>query len=452
MFSLILFLLGIQLNIVTGEAAYLDNLDNASLTEFIGSKMPSVVVFEDRNYVIDFMNFGIKKFRNQIKFAKANLTYASEYKCVNNPCFVAFQDGKRILNYNGKTTDVDFTLWLNKVLTPHNYKIDFSSEQLIEIFLNGEDFLVGVDVDKRPSNVPDDLDFYQLSSDMMKKLRLNVTKGNYLFRSADRKLIPLNNNYEEVKDSKLTNLVKGNLSSKKYLVGFITDESNTTKVDEEITILNELANKFDNSCNFVFLNDIQGGPITQRALLQKANPPYFFVIDQEGDNKHRWVVQDIEEQSNYNYLESFLQRVINGEENFTLISAILPNQDNVTFKQICSKNFDEITQKNDTDVLVVITTPWCSHCKKFKVVLEKAAEVLQSYESIKFYWIDGTLNDLPDTFPNYEGYPTMFLWPAGKKSKEQIITFNNERSVEGIIKFLNNSATTDLTMFKYEQE
>ena len=155
-------------------------------------------------------------------------------------------------------------------------------------------------------------------------------------------------------------------------------------------------------------------------------------------------------QSNYEYLESFTQRVINGEEDFSLVSATLPNQDGVLFKQICSDNFDEITQKNDDDVLVVITAPWCSHCKNFKIVLEEAAEVLRDYKTIKFYWIDGTTNELPSTFPNYDGYPTMFLWPAGKKSKEQIVTFDDKRSVEGIINFLNISATTDLSNFKYD--
>ena len=72
-------MLNIQIKSITGESAYLDELDNESLVHFINSEMPSVVVFEDKKYVTNFMNFGINRFTNKIRFATSNLANAKDY-------------------------------------------------------------------------------------------------------------------------------------------------------------------------------------------------------------------------------------------------------------------------------------------------------------------------------------------------------------------------------------
>ena len=98
---------------------------------------------------------------------------------------------------------------------------------------------------------------------------------------------------------------------------------------------------------------------------------------------------------------------------------------------LVEKNFFDVVYDTSKDVLVYYYTPWCVPCKKLTPEYEKLATELKEYENIIIAKTNleenDNLNELVD------GYPTILLYPANKKSS---IEFNGNKDMDGLLKFL----------------
>ncbi|KAH0793326.1 Thioredoxin family protein [Histomonas meleagridis] len=447
------FLLAIRFPNPIGEATYLDEIDDSKIEEFIQSHNRSVIIFQKDNYVLDYMDYGIYRYRDQINIALASYEKSNLANCVFSPCIAAFSQGKHISNFAEYPTPTEFAGWLREIMNPKINNLEYPEQLRRFLSLKGA-HIIGVDTEEVPQNIPEDETFYNTSSSLFKFFDMKVDKGVYVYRFSDRQLIPYNGNFDDLKDSHLVNLNLFKSMEKPFFGGFITNDDNTTRAEEEISILDKLAVEFIDKANFVIADDYEGRSIIKKASLENAQAPYFFLLNSTDLGPNRWLIQNIQKQSNYTFIESFVRDAIDGKINFSKVSAQFPDEPpEVVFRQLTAVTFEEAVNQNDTDVLVVITAPWCGHCKHFKPVLNATAQmVVNKTDKIKFYWIDGTLNELPESFPNFDGYPTMFMWPAGKKRKEDVISFDEDRTIESIIKFLNESATTNISEYDFDFE
>ncbi|XP_005100751.1 protein disulfide-isomerase A3 isoform X2 [Aplysia californica] len=141
--------------------------------------------------------------------------------------------------------------------------------------------------------------------------------------------------------------------------------------------------------------------------------------------------------------EQFVRDVLAGKVEAYMKSEPIP-EDNDTpgkVKVVVGKNFDEIVNNEDKDVLIEFYAPWCGHCKSLAPKYDELAEKLKDEENVVIAKMDATANDVP---PNYEvrGFPTIYFAPKGNKSTPK--KYEGGREVDDFVKYLSKEATDGL--------
>eukprot|EP01117_Protostelium_nocturnum_P000742 TRINITY_DN1090_c0_g1_i1.p1 TRINITY_DN1090_c0_g1~~TRINITY_DN1090_c0_g1_i1.p1 ORF type:complete len:485 (-),score=188.99 TRINITY_DN1090_c0_g1_i1:480-1934(-) len=132
-------------------------------------------------------------------------------------------------------------------------------------------------------------------------------------------------------------------------------------------------------------------------------------------------------------LTEFAKNWVNGNVEAWIKSEPVPAQQE-DVKVVVGKTFNEIVLDDEKDVLIELYAPWCGHCKKLTPIYEELATKLKDVKNVVIAKMDATANDIPSPHYPAKGYPTIFLAPAGNKSKP--IAFKGERTVEGFESFL----------------
>ena len=60
-----------------------------------------------------------------------------------------------------------------------------------------------------------------------------------------------------------------------------------------------------------------------------------------------------------------------------------------------AKNFDEVVNDPERDVLIEFYAPWCGHCKSLAPKYEELAEKLKDEPGVTIAKMDATANDVP---------------------------------------------------------
>ncbi|SCU95097.1 LAMI_0F00958g1_1 [Lachancea mirantina] len=114
-------------------------------------------------------------------------------------------------------------------------------------------------------------------------------------------------------------------------------------------------------------------------------------------------------------------------------------QESSVFK-IVGKNHDEIINDAEKDVLVKYYAPWCGHCKRLAPIFEELAEVYafdsDAKDKVLIADVDATLNDVN---VEIEGYPTLYLYPAGNKSVP--VVYQGARTIESFLEFIEENGS-----------
>lgn len=119
-----------------------------------------------------------------------------------------------------------------------------------------------------------------------------------------------------------------------------------------------------------------------------------------------------------------------------------PTENTDPVKVVVGNTFKEIVLDSDKHVLIEAYAPWCGHCKKFAPIYEEAAKKLANHPDIVIAKMDGAANEYPGF--DIQGFPTIKLYRRGHKTEP--IDFGENRTLEGIIKFLETE--TGLTLKK----
>lgn len=140
-------------------------------------------------------------------------------------------------------------------------------------------------------------------------------------------------------------------------------------------------------------------------------------------------------------LEKFISDFLADKLEPYMKSEELPQDNTTPVKVLVGKNFDEIVNDADKDVLIEFYAPWCGHCKKLTPIYEELAEKLKGESEITIAKMDATANDVPSQF-NVRGFPTIYFAPKGDKKNPKV--YNGGREVADFISYLAKESTNPL--------
>merc|ERR1712023_56151 len=155
----------------------------------------------------------------------------------------------------------------------------------------------------------------------------------------------------------------------------------------------------------------------------------------EGDMKKFGFDKDITAANVKAHLTAFHS----GELKPTLKSEEPPTPNDAPVTVVVGTTFDEIVMDDSKDVLVEFYAPWCGHCKALAPAYDELGQLYASDELSKLVTIakvDATLNDVPDEI---QGFPTIKLFPAGKKDAP--IDYSGSRTVEDLVQFIKENGS-----------
>lgn len=109
---------------------------------------------------------------------------------------------------------------------------------------------------------------------------------------------------------------------------------------------------------------------------------------------------------------------------------------------VVGSTFDKLVTKSDKDVLIEFYAPWCGHCQKLEPIYKKLGKAFANNNKIAIAKIDATSNDYPSEF-SVSGFPTIYYVPA--EDKKNIISYDGDRSLDDLTKFVNKQLKTDST-------
>jgi len=400
---------------------------------FRSRKNHSFIVFSDHRFVLDFMDFSITKFQENVGFAYASFNLSTEFGCTRAPCFCFFKGDDIISQENPPVHAIKFLTWINRLVTPTVRHIRTSievkellSSKVPTVFLIGDQSI--------PNDLPQDVRVNFVPQAVFKDMGIDISAGTYVYRPNDRELLPMDRPF---KDLIRTSIRSSFGASKPYSAFFFTDDSNMDKAHAGVMLMNRLADKYE-QFSFSILNTQIHEDIINRGSLKIVKAPFLVVFESNNISNNRWVVHN-SEWSDDGYFFSLFDNISSKIQPYTLISKPEPvGQELLTFKELVADSFVERVTDPRYDVFVVFTAAWCHHCNSFKPILNETSTSLKDHP-VRFYWMDGTENETPSIVPDFPGFPTMFLWPANNKSNP--VQYDEERTSGGILKFINQYAT-----------
>jgi len=105
---------------------------------------------------------------------------------------------------------------------------------------------------------------------------------------------------------------------------------------------------------------------------------------------------------------------------------------------LVGNSFTDAAQDEDKDVLVDFYAPWCGHCRKFEPQYKLLAKSLKHVLTLRITKLDATRNEVENM--QIMGFPTIILFPAGKKPKKQVM-YQGDRQPDHMMEWLKSHCT-----------
>jgi protein disulfide isomerase family A protein 3 len=172
-----------------------------------------------------------------------------------------------------------------------------------------------------------------------------------------------------------------------------------------------------------------------------VNPAVKYVIGL-GEQGQKYVYQG---EYSVEGLEQFARDLLAGKLEQFLKSEPVPDYASSTDKvvTVVAKNFEEIVNNEDKDVLIEFYAPWCGHCKTLAPKYEELAKKLADESDIVIAKMDATANDVPANF-EVKGFPTLFFVPKSNVPRK----YEGGREIDDFVKYLAKESTDPLKSYK----
>ncbi|GFO44763.1 protein disulfide-isomerase [Plakobranchus ocellatus] len=139
--------------------------------------------------------------------------------------------------------------------------------------------------------------------------------------------------------------------------------------------------------------------------------------------------------------EQFVRDFLAGKVEPFVKSEPVPESNDEPVKVVVGKNFDEIVNDKEKDVLIEFYAPWCGHCKSLAPKYDDLAKKLENEDSLVIAKMDATANDVPSPY-EVRGFPTIYYAPKGSKNSPK--KYEGGREVKDFIKYLAKESTDGL--------
>lgn len=110
--------------------------------------------------------------------------------------------------------------------------------------------------------------------------------------------------------------------------------------------------------------------------------------------------------------------------------------------ELTDSNFEDMVINSDDMWLVEFFAPWCGHCKNLAPHWTQAATQLKG--KIKMGTLDATVHTVMANRYGVRGYPTIKMFPAGKKSESDAQEYDGGRTASDIVAWVNDRYTANL--------
>jgi protein disulfide isomerase family A protein 3 len=197
----------------------------------------------------------------------------------------------------------------------------------------------------------------------------------------------------------------------------------------------KVAQKFDGKMNFaVASKEDFGGVLSDMNINTKSEDVNVVCWTAEG-LKFR---MDPDTKFSMDTLEAFVQQYLDEKLEPYLKSEEVPADNSGPVKVVVAKNFNEIVNDPERDVLIEFYAPWCGHCKSLEPKYVELGEKLAGQDSVVIAKMDATANDVPPPY-NVRGFPTIFWAPKGSKGNPK--KYEGGREVNDFVAFIKKEAS-----------
>jgi protein disulfide-isomerase A1 len=200
--------------------------------------------------------------------------------------------------------------------------------------------------------------------------------------------------------------------------------------------LKPLAEKHKGVINFATIDAKSFGQHAGNLNLELGKFPAFAIQKTDVNEKYPYSQEkEITEKNIGQFVDDFVA----GKAEPSIKSEPIPETQEGPVSVVVAKNYKDVVIDNDKDVLLEFYAPWCGHCKALAPKYEELAALYQSPELSKLVTVakvDATLNDVPDEI---QGFPTIKLFPAGKKDAP--VDYSGARTVEDLAQFIKENGS-----------
>ena len=114
---------------------------------------------------------------------------------------------------------------------------------------------------------------------------------------------------------------------------------------------------------------------------------------------------------------------------------------------LVGKNFKQVVEQKNQDVMVYFHAPWCGHCKKLEPEYSRVAEYFREVNTVTVAKIDSASNEAPDHSVN--SFPHLVFFPANNKSG---VVYEGPRNAQSIIDFIKQNSALPLRSGNYKMD
>jgi protein disulfide-isomerase A1 len=369
------------------------------------------------------------------------------------PVVKLFIKGKEI-EYNKERKSADLINWMRrKTKGPSTLNLDTKED--IEKFRNENDVVLiyygdnKLEIEEyiKVARKNDDFQFGVVkSNDLIKKYSQKSTivlykkydeKERELKDIKEKNIEEFINKYSSPKlmkfDEKAANMIFEKNQSALIL---FTDEKSKKWADYE-KLMKKISDKLNYKLKIIItdIKDVLSAKLAETIGLKENNLPTIRIIDKTGKYTKKYKMEeDINEKNILKFVDNWENKKIKSY----VKSGEIPKDNNEDVFIIVGNTFEKEVLNNKKDVMVLLYSPLCYHCKALLPEYEKVAKRLKDKnKNLLLTKINAIENEI-ESIDDY-GFPKIKFYPGNKKDKPPI-DYNGDKSVEDIIKFIQKNA------------